>query len=166
MSLGIHVSDFLIETIGPLRDDLKEAHEMMVLELHHNGFWNAKKLIIQVKQAINIFERTHPGCVDLFAFDNTTAHTAFAKDTFLPSKMNLFPSGSVPKMQDTVWNRNHQLMPKGLKWILGKRGLWQEGIVLKCASCKKEPNSNITNCCARCLMANQSDFLAQCDQVQ
>ncbi|CAG8781279.1 23766_t:CDS:1, partial [Gigaspora rosea] len=35
-----------------------------------------------------------------------------------------------------------------------------------CASCKKEPNPNITNCCARCLMANQPDFLAPCGQVQ
>ena len=124
----------------------------------------------------------------LFAFDNATAHTAFAENALLSSKMNLFPGGSVPKMRDTVWNGNRQSMvieedyiiydnktksninlrgqPKGLKWVLDERGLWQEGMVLECASCKKEPNPNITNCCARRLMANQPDFLAQCGQVQ
>ncbi|CAG8826684.1 15263_t:CDS:2, partial [Gigaspora margarita] len=153
MGLGIHVSDFLMKTIGPLRDDLEEAREIIILESCYDG---------------------------LFAFDNATAHTAFAKDTLLSSKINLFPGGSVLKMQDTVWNRNCQLMvieedyiiydnktkldinlrdqPKGLKW--------QEGMVLECASCKKEPNPNITNCCAYRLMANQPDFLAQCGQVQ
>ncbi|CAG8830697.1 10690_t:CDS:2, partial [Gigaspora rosea] len=96
-------------------------------------------LIIQVRRAIDIFERTHPGCV----------------------------GGSVPKMRDTVWNGNRQSMvieedyiiydnktksninlrgqPKGLKWVLDERGLWQEGMILECASCKKEPNPNITN---------------------
>ncbi|CAG8648645.1 16006_t:CDS:2, partial [Cetraspora pellucida] len=157
IGLGIHVSDFLTEMIGPLRDDLEEARAMIVLGSHHDGYWDAKKLIIQVRQAIDIFKRTHPGCVVL-------------------------------KMQDTVWNGNCKSMvieedyiiydnktksninlrgqPKGLKWVLDKRGLWQEGMILECASCKKEPNPNITNCCACRLMANQPDFLAQCGQVQ
>ncbi|CAG8820554.1 20199_t:CDS:1, partial [Gigaspora margarita] len=56
--------------------------------------------------------------------------------------------------------------PKGLKWVLGEKGLWQEGMVLEYALCKKEANPSITNCCAYHLMANQSNFLAQYSQVQ
>ncbi|CAG8749441.1 13820_t:CDS:2, partial [Cetraspora pellucida] len=89
-------------------------------------------------------------------------HTAFAKNTLVSSKMNLFSGGFVLKMQDTMWNGNHQSMiieedyfiydnktksyinlhgqPKGLKW---------------------EPNSDVVDCCACRLMASQPDFLAQ-----
>ncbi|CAG8852946.1 1836_t:CDS:2, partial [Gigaspora margarita] len=87
-------------TIGLLRDNLEEAREMIVLGSRYDGYWDAKKLIIQVKQAINIFERTYPGC--LFAFDNATAYTAFAEDALLSSKINLFLDGSVLKMQNTI----------------------------------------------------------------
>ncbi|CAG8823881.1 20874_t:CDS:2, partial [Gigaspora margarita] len=96
IGLSIHVSDFLIEMIRPLRNDLEEAHAMIVLGLRHDRFWDAKKLIIQ--------------SIGLFVFDNTTTHTAFAKDALLSSKMNLFLSGSVLKMWDTIWNGNRQSM--------------------------------------------------------
>ena len=45
MGLGIHVSDFLMETIGPLKDNLEEARVMMVLGSRYDRFWDAKKLV-------------------------------------------------------------------------------------------------------------------------
>ncbi|CAG8711876.1 2155_t:CDS:2, partial [Cetraspora pellucida] len=113
IGLDIHVSDFLMKMIRPLRDDLEEAHAMMILGSHHDGYCDAKKLIIQVRQAIDIFERTHPGCVGLFAFDNATAYTAFAENALLSSKINLFPSGSVSKMQDTYGMKTINQCQKG-----------------------------------------------------
>ncbi|CAG8550309.1 11885_t:CDS:2 [Cetraspora pellucida] len=74
------------------------------------GFWDSIKLLEQVRRMIDIFEQTHPGCVDVFTFDNVTSHTAFAKDTLVASKMNFSPEGSAPKIRDTTWNNNHQSM--------------------------------------------------------
>ncbi|CAG8652782.1 346_t:CDS:1, partial [Diversispora eburnea] len=63
LGLGVHVSDFLTKTNGPLKDDYKEACVTMVIDMRHDGFWDTKKLLEQVKRTINIFERTHPGCI-------------------------------------------------------------------------------------------------------
>ncbi|CAG8852901.1 14905_t:CDS:2, partial [Gigaspora margarita] len=46
---SVHVSDFLIETIGPLKNDQNKASAIMVL------------LLGQVKWMIDIFEWMHPG---------------------------------------------------------------------------------------------------------
>ncbi|CAG8776622.1 22679_t:CDS:2, partial [Gigaspora rosea] len=84
LGLGVHVSNFLTETIGPLRNNLEEMY------------------LIIVQWAINIFERTHPGCIGLFAFNNAMSHIAFAEDALVALRIN-FGSGSfVPKMRDTV----------------------------------------------------------------
>ncbi|CAG8809938.1 20195_t:CDS:2, partial [Gigaspora margarita] len=155
---------------GP-EDNLEEVYEMMVIGSRYNGFWDAQKLLQQVKCAINVFERTHPGCID----------NSFVEDALVASKMNLGLGSSVPKMQDTVWNGERQSMvieenhfvhikktnsyinlhgkPKGIK--LTDRGLWQEGMSLECISCKEGSDSNIIDCCARRLMANQPDFVSQ-----
>ncbi|CAG8745712.1 14348_t:CDS:2, partial [Cetraspora pellucida] len=77
----VHISDFLTETVESLKDSQEQAHIMMVL-----------------------------GCVGVFAFDNATSHTAFAKDALVASKMNLSLEGSALKIRDTIWNGNHQSM--------------------------------------------------------
>ncbi|CAG8856041.1 17457_t:CDS:2, partial [Gigaspora margarita] len=103
----------------------------------------------------------------IFAFDNATSHIAFAKDALVASKMNLGPGGSVPKMRDTVWNGKRQSMIiKEDYFVLTERGLWREGMVLECISCKEGSDSDIIDCCACRLMANQPDFLSQCGQIQ
>ncbi|CAG8680289.1 23464_t:CDS:2, partial [Cetraspora pellucida] len=172
--------------LGP--DDLKETHEMMVLGSHYDRFWDIPKLLKQVKCVIDIFEKTYPGCIGIFTFNNAMSHTAFAEDTLVASQMNLGSGSLVPKMRDTVWNGNFQSMiieqdhfvydkkmksyinlhdkPKGIKWVLTEKGLWQEGMVLECTSCKENTNSNIIDCYACHLMANQLDFLLQCSQIQ
>ncbi|CAG8652543.1 21625_t:CDS:2 [Cetraspora pellucida] len=68
IDLDIYVSNFLIEMIELLKDDLKKAYVMMVLG----------------------------SCI--FAFDNIIAYKAFAENAFVSSKMNLFLDGFVPKM--------------------------------------------------------------------
>ena len=186
---GIHVSDFLTETIGPLKDDTGEARVTMVLGANRDGYWNGEKLLIQLRRAIDIFERTHPGFIGIWAFDNATSHTAYASNALVASKMNKGPGGSVPKMRDTIWDGQRQSMviehdffvldkksnksinllgePKGIEWVLKERGLWQENMVLDCQACsKKEPNPDNIGCCARRLIANQPDFLAQKGLIQ
>ncbi|CAG8814155.1 25305_t:CDS:2 [Gigaspora margarita] len=124
---AMHISDFLIETIGPLKDDQEEAR------------------VIMVKRAIDIFEQTHPECVGVFAFDNATSHKAFFENALVASKMNLGPGGSAPKMRKTVWSSGCQSMiiendhivynkkkktyvnfcrqPKGIQWVLDEKSL-------------------------------------------
>ncbi|CAG8464817.1 16305_t:CDS:2, partial [Cetraspora pellucida] len=131
LGLGIHISDFMMEMIEPLKDKEEEACVTMVLGARHNGFWDMEKLHQQVKRVIKIFERTHPGCVGIFAFDNATSHTSFAKDALLASRMNLGPGEAVPKMRDTVWNgccqsmiieEDHFVYDKKTKTFINLRG--------------------------------------------
>ncbi|CAG8841795.1 30376_t:CDS:2, partial [Gigaspora margarita] len=100
-----------------IHNDIEEVYATIVLSARHGGYWNTKKLLEQVKRAINIFKRTHPGYI-------------------------------------------------GISWVLRERGLWQKRIVLECTLCKKEPNPRIIDCCACCLMVNQSDFFVQCGEIQ
>ncbi|CAG8512850.1 20396_t:CDS:2 [Cetraspora pellucida] len=44
LGLGIHVSDFMMETIGLLKDEEEEAHVTIVLSAHYDGFWDTEKL--------------------------------------------------------------------------------------------------------------------------
>ncbi|CAG8811727.1 24145_t:CDS:2, partial [Cetraspora pellucida] len=179
LGAAMHISDFLTETIGSLKDDQEEARVMM----------NSEKLLEQVKWVVNIFEQTHLGCVGVFAFDNIISHKAFSENALVASKMNLGPGGLAPKMHETMWNSSRQSMiiendhfiydkkkktyvnlhgqPKGIQWVLNERGLCQDGMMLECISCKKkEADSNIIDCCMHRLMANQPDFFEQCSQIQ
>ncbi|CAJ0644514.1 14480_t:CDS:2 [Entrophospora sp. SA101] len=54
------------------------------------------------EKAIPIFEAMHPGCVAVFAFDNSTNHGAYASDALLVNKMNLNSGGIQPKMRTTT----------------------------------------------------------------
>ena len=101
---GIHVSEFLTETIGRLKDDQGEAREFMVLGAKYDGYWNGEKLVSEVRRVVDIFERTHPGAIGIFAFDNATSHTAFVADALVASKMNNAPGGKAPPMRDTTSN--------------------------------------------------------------
>ncbi|CAG8488076.1 6414_t:CDS:2, partial [Scutellospora calospora] len=145
---SMHISDFLTETIEPLKDDQEEARVMMVL-----------------------------GCVGLFAFNNVTSHMAFVEDALVASKMNLSSGGSAPKMRDTIWNNNHQSMiieedyfiydKKKKKILIYVVNLKQDRLVLECALCKKkEADLDNINCYVRQLMAHQPDFLAERGQIQ
>ncbi|CAG8610847.1 3017_t:CDS:2 [Diversispora eburnea] len=93
---GVHVSDFLTETISPLKDEYNIARVTMVLDANSDGYWNGEKLVIQLLCAIDIFEHAHPNCIVIWAFDNATSHTAFAANALVASKMNKGPSGAVP----------------------------------------------------------------------
>ncbi|CAG8524004.1 16794_t:CDS:2, partial [Racocetra fulgida] len=113
-----------------------EARLIMQLGAKHDEYWNA--------------------------FDNATSHTVIAPDALVAARMNLYPDGKQPKMRITIWNGKPQTMvypddyenpflrsqPKRIKAFLEERDL------------------NITNCCTRCLVANQPDFLAEHGLIQ
>ncbi|CAG8780141.1 2667_t:CDS:2 [Cetraspora pellucida] len=179
---GLHVSEFLVETIGRLKDEKEEARLIMQLGANHDGYWDGQKLLPQVKNAIDIFETTHPGYIGVWAFDNATSHKVMAPDALVAARINLKPGGQQPKMRNTVWNGETQTMVfpedyeddptlqselKGMKQILKERGLWKDGMLADCKVRKKDKlNSDIVNCCAQHLIANQPDFLNERGLIQ
>ena len=110
----------------------------------------------------------HPGCVAIFAFDQSSNHTSYAKDALIASKMNLSSGGKQPKMHNTiVRDGTFQSMvlpngePKGMKLVLEERGLWVPGLVRICNKCKKEKNHDQVDCCAFKILSLEPDFMAQ-----
>jgi hypothetical protein len=73
----IHVSDFLNPECGCIinRDGsgnvIEDAQVIIYLGANGDPWWDTKQLIIQIKNAIRIFEKAHPGKEALFIFDQS-----------------------------------------------------------------------------------------------
>ena len=79
----------------------EEARCYLKPGIDQEGYWTIQHLLDQIEyKAIPIFEALlHPGCVALFAFDNSTCHAAFGKDALVASKMSLNPGSKQPLMR-------------------------------------------------------------------
>ncbi|KAJ2922656.1 hypothetical protein H1R20_g14444, partial [Candolleomyces eurysporus] len=159
---AIHVSDFIVEQTGRLKlsqaqiDEqnrlpesqrvAEDAREIIYPGKNGDGWWNAERLIAQVKQMLPLFEKLYPGAVGEFFFDQSTAHSAFAPDALMASEMNVNPGG---KKRSMVLPNDYEDpalrgKPKGMRIILQERGLWEELIrrnggkapLGDCANCK------------------------------
>jgi len=166
---SLMVSDFLCECHGPLaimdEDGKEEARVLWKVGKGYDGYWTNEDLVKSLKEkAIPIFEKLHPGCVAVFAFDNSQNHHATPPDGLLASKLNLSDGGkNTPKLKNTTFGGKPQAMQlpngnqKGIKTILTERGLWQSSLRLDCKEgCKEEGG-----CCARRILQDQPDFQAQ-----
>ena len=110
--------------------------------------------------------------------DNSQGHSAYSTDALLASRMNLRPGGKQARMKDGWFTRNGQKVvqpmifpvahpefpnqPKGMKRVLQERGLWVNGLLMKCRD--KCPVDSV-NCCAKRLLEVQPDFRGQCSLV-
>jgi hypothetical protein len=117
----------------------------------------------------------HPRAIGVFAFDNSSAHAAFAADALNARAMNVNPGGKQPKMRDTMFNGQVQSMvfpddhpdpslrgnAKGMRVVLKERQLWKEGMVGFCNS-----SSPTDSCCMRHVLEQQPDFVNQCCLLQ
>lgn len=129
-SLGqaIMVSDFIEEASGDyLRHDDKQAR--LLLETQTDGYFNSDKFLLQVDEAIDIFEAKYPTYQGLFVFDNAPSHKKCPDDALRVENMNVRPGGKQSVMRNTVYNGIQQTMvlpdgrPKGLKIVLQERGI-------------------------------------------
>ncbi len=141
---------------------------------NRDGWWTNQDLIKQVAdRAIPIFEKTHPGKVALFMFDNSSNHNAYANDALVVSRMNLKDGGKQSllhngKMPDgsphimTFIDADGITKPKGIRRILEERGLWVQGLAKQCDPCKSHV-VDLTNlpCCASRILGRQPDFATQ-----
>jgi hypothetical protein len=59
-------------------------------------------LIKQVKTTIKVFKYTHPDCIAIFTFDQSSAHKGFAENVLNVNNININPGGKQRKMHDTV----------------------------------------------------------------
>jgi len=116
---SIMVSEFLTEVDGHLKlkpTDIEqyptvpvEAREYLELGKNHEGYWTTENVLNQIKnKAIPIFEILYPNCIGVFAFDNSSNHAIFAKDSLVAKRMNLNPGGLQPKMYNTYWGTDNQ----------------------------------------------------------
>jgi len=165
-----HISAFATELTGTLkltREQVEaqkkisetqrvpeDSREIIYPGKNSDGWWNAERLINQVKtRAIPIFERMYPGAVAEFFFDQSTAHGAYAADALNANEMNVNPGGKQRRMRDTIipCNNPHPHLcgkaqsmifeanlppdhpfyefrgqPKGMKFVLKERGLWDD----------------------------------------
>ena len=83
------VSDFLLKTVGRLKltseqslsnpNISNEAYKYLRPGKNEKGWWTSDHLIDQViNYAIPIFETIHPSAIAVFAFDNSTNHSAMS----------------------------------------------------------------------------------------
>ena len=178
---SIMVSEFLTEACGRLKltaehienypDVPEEARVYLKPGANEEGYWTATHLIEQLEyKAIPIFETLFPNCIAVFAFDNSSNHSAFAPDALVAKRMNIGPGGNAPKMRDTFWGSNNERQsmnfpdgrPKGIKQILSERGLWKKNMVGECRLCRDGNNNPLrVDCCGRKIISLQPDFLAQ-----
>lgn len=91
---GAHVSNFLTETIGPLKQD--SARIIMVLGVNRDGYWNGEKLVTHYIGQLMFLKERIP-IVLAFGHLIMRPHTAHPAGVLVASKMNKGPGGSVPK---------------------------------------------------------------------
>jgi len=102
----------------------------------------------QIKDAIKIFEASHPGCQAVFIFDQSSAHASLPPDALRAFEMNKSDGGKQRKQRDTVipmsnpdprFRGHPQKMTtvsgeaKGLKAVLEERGFNIKGLKAKCS---------------------------------
>jgi hypothetical protein len=175
----IHVSDFVNEVTGRLvlrnAEGKIEMDARKIIFPGSNGdaWWDHDQLLTQVKHAIEIFEKAHPGCTALFVFDQSSAHACLAPDALKAFEMNKSNGGKQRKQHDTVIPHSNpteavrgkiQKMtmengdPKGLQQVLEERGF---NVKKMRAKCKKVCPIDNTDCCMARLLSRQEDFINQ-----
>jgi hypothetical protein len=175
----IHVSDFINPETGRLihRDKngetLDEARKIIFPGSNGDAWWDAEQLLVQVKHAIEVFEKAHPGKVSLFVFDQSSAHGSLPPNALKAFEMNKSDGGMQRKQHDTVIPQSNPYpehrgklqkttlpdgRPKGLQRVLQERGFDVKRLRAKCSPvCAVES----TNCCMARLLAQQDDFKHQ-----
>jgi hypothetical protein len=107
----------------------------------------------------------------VFAFDNATSHSLYAKNALIARRMNIKPGGKQKFRDGIKSDGSKQLMhlpdgtPKGIKKILEERDLWIPGLNRIWDDCKKRsPVQNF--CCAVRILELQPDFINQKPLIQ
>ncbi|TFK91730.1 hypothetical protein K466DRAFT_482133 [Polyporus arcularius HHB13444] len=175
----IHVSDFITESTGRLvllgdeGEVLEDARKIIFPGSNGDAWWDTAQLMVQVRAAIQIFEKAHPGCIALFIFDQSSAHASLPPDALRAFEMNKSNGGKQRRQRDTVipmsnpdpaFRGKPQSMTtqageaKGLQQVLEERGFNVKKLRAKCSPvCPFESSG----CCMARLLSQQDDFVNQ-----
>src|SRR6266487_3192510 len=111
---SIMVSEFLSEACDRLKLSEKESTEhpniptetccYLIPGKNQEDYWTVEHLLEQIKhKVIPIFEMKFSDATAVFAFDNSTNHAAYMKDTLVAGRMNLGPRGKQLIMRLTTF---------------------------------------------------------------
>ncbi|KAK9329388.1 hypothetical protein V1520DRAFT_343505, partial [Lipomyces starkeyi] len=104
-------------------------------------------MVAQLRSAIDIFEKVHPGCVAVFCFDQSSNHQAMSHDALVMTKLTLNAKPNSVPIVDGFFEQDGQIVrqaviypennekagqQKGIRTILKERNLWRDGLLLKC----------------------------------
>ncbi|KAE9403387.1 hypothetical protein BT96DRAFT_1080533 [Gymnopus androsaceus JB14] len=169
----IHVSDLINQADGRL-----DAQKVIYPGSNSDARWDTEQLIIQMKEAISIFEEAHPDCQGLFIFDQSSAHASLGPDALHAWTMNKSDGGKQCKQRDTVIPESNpypelcgkpqkMTLPngdaKGMQRVLEERGFDVRKMHAKCTPvCPMENN----DCCMACLLSKQEDFANQSSMLE
>jgi len=162
----------------------RNARVMFRAGKNRDGWFASEDLLVQVDDAISVFEGRAPFATGLFLFDNAPSHQKRAPDALSARKLPKGPHATWrqhkggPRMRNTTFKLgdqtvqvtqelyfpdDHATMPgwfKGMEIIIQERGLWPDkGLNAQCEGFKCVPGK--TNCCCRRLLFTQPDFVAQ-----
>ncbi|KAL4255827.1 hypothetical protein AB1N83_013423 [Pleurotus pulmonarius] len=175
----IHVSDFVTEASGRLvlfnanGEIVEDARQIIYPGTNGDAWWDHEQLLAQVKRAIQIFEKAHPGCQALFIFDQSSAHASLGPDALHAFEMNKSNGGKQRHQRDTVIPMNNPVVelrgkpqpmklpngqPKGLQQVLEERGFDVKGLKAKCKPVCPFENKG---CCMARLLSQQDNFANQ-----
>jgi hypothetical protein len=137
--------------------------------------------MVQVKEAIQIFEAAHPGKQALFIFDQSSAHASLPEDALRAFEMNKSDGGKQRRQHDTIIPMSNpyeaqrgkpQSMTnkdgeaKGLYNVLLERGFPAADLNKLKAKCKPVCPIESQKCCLARLLSQQDDFKNQLSQLE
>ncbi len=169
---SIMVSGFSCPCHGWVSEDGLDSFK--IIEPDKDGTWVTKDLITQLEIVVPLFQKVHPGCDIVFAFDNSSNHGGKAPDELNVNKMNLSDGGKkVTPRRDTFFGPENtpqrmtvpgpkgEDIARGIQSTLEGRGKWKKGMILQCEgyTVDKCPEGRV-DCCARRMLSEEPDFKA------
>ncbi|KAK9357661.1 hypothetical protein V1504DRAFT_480494 [Lipomyces starkeyi] len=134
-------------------------------------------MVQQLVKAMKIFEMSHPDCIGLFCFDQSSSHQALPPDALtitklklndkinkLPIRQGFYMNGDQRNMQDIVYPQAlvKAGLQKRIRTILEERSLCKDSLRLNCGAKAKSIDWSVSvSCCAGNLPSQQPDFLTQ-----
>jgi hypothetical protein len=184
----IHVSDF----IGPegrinILELNLDARKIIYPGAGGDPWWDTKQLLVQISDALDIFERKHPSCTAVLVFDQSSAHASHGEGALNPFDINLNDGGkkstpkdtyyppecTIPELRGTIQtlytiDAEGNKINKGVKTILQERGCYPEKPpILKCKVRCSNPTiypvaiSDKPLCCLARILSTHKDFFEQ-----
>jgi hypothetical protein len=138
-----------------------------------DAWWDTDQLLVQMADAVEVFELAHPSKQALFVFNQSSAHASLPPDALKAFEINKSDGGKQRKQRDTVIPQSNPVaehrskaqkmtldngQPKGMQRVLQEHRFNVDKLCAKCSLVCPIENMN---CCIACLLSQQDDFKNQ-----